>query len=605
MAGHARVLAALATTALLGVFAAAPAHGAASAEAANELKAANSRTVPTIGVPSDRRPPPPTPRSLGFGSRMTLFARSTTSRRVPSARSRLATRLPATTSAGGATANATASTVVTGAHSTYDVSFDAGFAAHLDAESAFLAAVRTWADAMYSPVVLQIQANFQDMGDNSVLGSGGPNDFLASVPGGQSNTAYPVALGDAMDRQDYEGNAPDIVVTLNSTFPAWYFGTNGQTPGTNWDLETVALHELGHGLGFVSSFSANGDLTGDGTHTCPVGAGCYGAYPDFPIPFVFDRFMTTAASSGTALLTYPEASTALGTALTSGNVYWSGARGIAGAGGVRPQLFAPSPWEPGSSASHLDETRYPKGDPNSLMSPIFDPGEAQHSIGPIALGMLDDLGWNESAQYVVAAYHDVVGRAPSASELAFAATALTSGGLPRGSFAFILADSTEAISKSVQAVYQSVLGRPGDSGGVAFWTQQIQAGALTPAQVGAQFYASIEYFTNVARSDLATWVGDLYKGILGRPGDSGGIAFWSGDARLRGRLVVATAFYQSLEWRQRRVTMLYLAFLGRPPDSGGLAYWSQQLATVSDVVLTAQLASSNEYYNRVQSRAFL
>jgi hypothetical protein len=73
--------------------------------------------------------------------------------------------------------------------------------------------------------------------------------------------------------------------------------------------------------------------------------------------------------------------------------------------------------------------------------------------------------------------------------------------------------------------------------------------------------------------------------------------------RKRGRQVVATAFWQSLAWRQKRVTMEYLALLGRMPDPAGLTFWSQQLARVSDIVLTAQLAASDEYFQRAQLRA--
>ncbi|MBD3854316.1 MAG: hypothetical protein IFJ96_05990, partial [Acidobacteria bacterium] len=56
-------------------------------------------------------------------------------------------------------------------------------------------------------------------------------------------------------------------------------------------------------------------------------------------------------------------------------------------------LFAPLEWQPNSSYHNLDEEDYPAGDPNSLMTPYLSPSEAIHDPGPIALCMLDDIGW--------------------------------------------------------------------------------------------------------------------------------------------------------------------------------------------------------------------
>jgi hypothetical protein len=44
-------------------------------------------------------------------------------------------------------------------------------------------------------------------------------------------------------------------------------------------------------------------------------------------------------------------------AITSDDLFWNGAAGVAGNGGVRPKLFAPDPFRPGSSVAHLDERR--------------------------------------------------------------------------------------------------------------------------------------------------------------------------------------------------------------------------------------------------------
>jgi len=57
------------------------------------------------------------------------------------------------------------------------------------------------------------------------------------------------------------------------------------------------------------------------------------------------------------------------------------------------RLYAPAAFQDGSSYSHLDEGTYLRGNPNALMTPALSSGEAVHDPGPIALGMLSDMGW--------------------------------------------------------------------------------------------------------------------------------------------------------------------------------------------------------------------
>ena len=137
------------------------------------------------------------------------------------------------------------------------------------------------------------------------------------------------------------------------------------------------LHELGHGLGFVGFLDVEN------------GVGTWG--PNGDAPGIYDRFtldaqgpLVTATSNNTA---------ALATRLQSGNVHFDGAGADAANNGVDPKLYAPNPWQYGSSYSHLDEATYGAGNPNSLMTPAIGPGESIHDPGPITLGIFDDMGW--------------------------------------------------------------------------------------------------------------------------------------------------------------------------------------------------------------------
>ena len=76
------------------------------------------------------------------------------------------------------------------------------------------------------------------------------------------------------------------------------------------------------------------------------------------------------------------------TALKSNDLWFEGP-----ATSPRAKLYAPSTWEPGSSYSHLDEKKYPRGSLNSMMTPIGDFGEGNADAGPLVLQIFEDMGW--------------------------------------------------------------------------------------------------------------------------------------------------------------------------------------------------------------------
>lgn len=218
-----------------------------------------------------------------------------------------------------------------------------------------------------------------------------------------------------------------------------------------------------------------------------------------------------------------------------------------------------------------------------------------------ASGTRDDA---HDRAFVWSAYHDFLGRAPTASELD---EAIEKGPLDTGSaragVVGDLANSREWVNQIVDHLYQSALSRPGDPGGVAYWTDQLISRSRTVAQVAAQFYASGEYYsaTGATSGDPGLWVVDLYDKILHRVADSGGRAYWVGQVATTGRERVAYRIYQSVESREDRVTRLFEQLLDRDPDSGGLTYWAGRILTEGDIVLAVQLAGASEYYQRAWS----
>jgi len=261
--------------------------------------------------------------------------------------------------------------------SNFQVTYN-GFSA--EAENAFQAAVDVASELFVSPVTIRVQATWAPL-DEDILGSASANWVWRDFPGApQSGVFYVDALADAVRGSDVGGGDFDIIATFNSDFPAWYYGTDGNTPFNQSDFMSVVLHELCHGLGFHGSALVDN------------GVGSWGVSSQGQIfPVVYDLYMEDG--SGTLIMDYPNSSTELADTLQSNNLYWGGAQAVSVNGGVRPRMYAPSSWEPSSSYSHLNETTYPAGNLNSLMTPSISRGEAIHDPGPISLCLFQDMGW--------------------------------------------------------------------------------------------------------------------------------------------------------------------------------------------------------------------
>jgi hypothetical protein len=241
------------------------------------------------------------------------------------------------------------------------------------AQAAFQHAVNIWASQITSPVTIHVDAEFAPLG-SGVLGSAGPW-LVRNRSGLPANTWYPVALANKITGVDQLPTTSDIDASFSNSF-SWYYGTDGNAPSGTYDFVSVVLHELGHGLGFVGSASVT------------TGSGSWGSGGS---PYIYDRF--TETSGGQAIISFASPSAALGTELTSNNLYFDGPATRLANGGNPARIYAPTTWRGGSSYSHLDELTFPAGNPNSLMTPQIASREAIHDPGPVGRGLLEDIGW--------------------------------------------------------------------------------------------------------------------------------------------------------------------------------------------------------------------
>ncbi len=264
------------------------------------------------------------------------------------------------------------------------ITFGPGAQNNPDVQAAFQFAIDIWAQEIISSVPIRISADFQNLG-NGVLASAGPTQIFQNFTNApEQDVFYPSALANTLAREILDPDEPfDLIVNIGNGIP-WYFGTDGNTPAGQFDFVTVALHEMGHGLGFFDGGNVD-NATGIGT--LGFGEG---------IPVIFDTFVVDGDEN--SVLDLPNPSIELGSFFTSGDVFLNGPATVNALGGNLAELFAPNPFQGGSSIAHWDEATFPAGDINSLMTPQVGPSESNFDIGPITRGHFSDMGWQIASQ---------------------------------------------------------------------------------------------------------------------------------------------------------------------------------------------------------------
>jgi len=250
-----------------------------------------------------------------------------------------------------------------------EIIFNTGFTS--EAQSAFRAAADIWETLITSSQTITIDAYWRNDLGSGVLGGALYTSAFANFDGAQKlNVFYPVALAEKISGQNLNGDDPEIF-TQFSSLTNWHYNPNTTPPPGTFDLVTVVLHEIGHGLGISGSFSVTG---GQGQ----VGVQSTG------VPIAYDVPIENGVNAN-LIETITSPSVNMATQLTSQNLFFDSQTS------TTPKLYAPAAFSGGSSISHLDETTY-NGSANSLMTPFVAPVEQMHNPG-IALNMLQDLGW--------------------------------------------------------------------------------------------------------------------------------------------------------------------------------------------------------------------
>jgi hypothetical protein len=200
---------------------------------------------------------------------------------------------------------------------------------------------------------------------DGILASAG-SGLISSAPGFWRT----VVQNKLISGVDSNGAAADGEIDWNFGYP---WGLGDSVGSTEYDLTTVALHELMHSFGFLSLVGSAGSNTGRGWS-------------------VFDSFIST--NNGTRAIR-PDYTwnTAFDANLTGGNggLYFGGVDAVTAYGALVP-LYTPDPWEEGSAISHLDDATFTGSDRN-IMNAQLATGPGVRIPNAIELGILAGIGY--------------------------------------------------------------------------------------------------------------------------------------------------------------------------------------------------------------------
>ena len=205
------------------------------------------------------------------------------------------------------------------------------------AQASFECAAGVLSKVVVSAIPIKVLVHFQQM-PSGTLGITFPNGRKNFSGAPKTDTWYCTSLANSIAGVELNPGEVDIEIYLSST-TSWYYDSTGTVPAGQYDFATIAIHELCHGLGFLSIAKKSGTTGSFGMLTSADFFPFTTSYP-WPdldtLPGVFDNFLVTNLNQ--QLDSFPNPSATLGTKLTSNTIYFNGANAMAANGGTKPNL---------------------------------------------------------------------------------------------------------------------------------------------------------------------------------------------------------------------------------------------------------------------------
>jgi hypothetical protein len=229
------------------------------------------------------------------------------------------------------------------------------------------------------------------------------------------------------------------------------------------------------------------------------------------------------------------------------------------------------------------------------------PGPGGSSTSTLPTGTTQSA--STTGTWITNLYEQILGRAPSATELANWVSAVQAGTFTPAQVAQIFVTSNEYRADQINQLYEEYLGRAADASGTAWWTAVWNANG-GPEQVQAGIIGSAEFYANAGKqyptlSPDAAWVTALYQHLLNRDVDPSGLAYWVNYIQTNTRQSVVLGFVTSDEYRLDLIGNWFQTYLGRSADTASAQALLQQMQNgFTQDELLALIVGSQEYINK-------
>lgn len=218
-----------------------------------------------------------------------------------------------------------------------------------------------------------------------------------------------------------------------------------------------------------------------------------------------------------------------------------------------------------------------------------------------------DLGPFSSAEVLVRRqFADFLGRSPFAVELSTQVGRLEAGTADAPTVIDDIARTTGGADRtgSITRLYLAYFLRNPDASGLGYWVGKARNGT-TLQRISSGFAGSSEFKNRYGALTNAAFVTLVYQNVLGRTGDSSGIAYWTKqlDLRRKDRGQVMLGFSESSEYARKTaaivdVVVVEAAMAQRIPTGQA---WTDALALVTAegrLALIRQVFASDAYRTR-------
>lgn len=231
--------------------------------------------------------------------------------------------------------------------------------------------------------------------DSAMLGGGGPSSYFYDFPGApEPEVNYPAPLASHHAVQDHDPESPHVELEFNKDVDGsdqcmegvnFYYGLDGAEPEGTANFYAIVLHELMHGLGFITFMDVEGNTPND--HSDPF------------LDKMRDSFLTDGALADMSpdsrgrnilnrdLMFYGDEIIHHGEELDAG--YYPIGQALNGLDLRAPSLYNPQNYSSYSSFSHWS----PEVAPGAIMNPYFQTPETME-LALIEKAALHELGWS-------------------------------------------------------------------------------------------------------------------------------------------------------------------------------------------------------------------